>query len=67
MIRRLIARIGRIDWLMPWTAPARGGGPMLDRLLDEQRIREDERRRTIRQENTAHGQPPRCIPGKAHP
>jgi len=48
-----------IDWTLPLTVEARGGGPALDRALAEARIRDDERARVLSQQNTAFGQPPR--------
>lgn len=35
MIRRLLALIFHVDCSGPWTVPARGGGPALDRALDD--------------------------------
>lgn len=58
LIARLRTWLCSIDWTLPLTVETRGGGPALDRALEEQ-IRADERHRVISQENTAHGQPPR--------
>ena len=38
MIRRLLARLSRIDWTLPITVEPRGGGPALDRALDEDEV-----------------------------
>lgn len=59
MIRELICDWFRPNWRPPLTAPAED--PLLELAAWEQQIRADERRRVVRQENTAHGQPPRRI------
>lgn len=38
MIRGLLGRLCRIRVEGPWTMPARGGGPALDRALDDDEI-----------------------------
>lgn len=38
MIRRLLGRLCRIHVDGPWTVSARGGGPALDRALDDDEI-----------------------------
>lgn len=38
MIRRLLERLCQIDWRTPWTSDPRGGGPALDRALDDDEL-----------------------------